>query len=311
MIARAAGAPYDAESVARLVVLRKHLENIALPEVPDTSVTSGARIAASFFEAYLSNYIEGTRFPVVEANLIVFKGHIPEQRPQDGRDVLETYKQIVDLGSRAPSTLDYDDFREEIRSRHAALMAARPEIGPGAFKVIQNHSGSTVFVAPSLVDGTLREGVSLINDVSHPFARAALIHFMLTDVHPFADGNGRLSRIMMTKELLAAKQSRIVIPTVHREDYVDTLRLLSRTSDPAPLIRCLMFCQKVTAATHAPDLPRALLLWASTFAFQEPNQQRLRMPDPTDIIEWRNGVPGPKSHWNEEEDTIKAYGFQL
>ncbi len=299
------GAPHDPECLERLAVLRRHLQSVALPEVADTASTSGAREALSFVEAYFSNYIEGTRFLVEEARTIVFEGRSPAGRPKDGRDVLETYKQTAGLGPRPPSGLTYAEFRDEIRSRHADLMAARPEVGPGAFKDVRNAAGSTVFVEPSLVQGTLRAGIELLSDLCSPFGRAAMVHFLLTDVHPFADGNGRLSRIMMTKELLAAGQSRIVVPTVHREDYLDTLRMLTRDRRPDPLVRCLVFCQRVTAAAHAQDIAAAIAVWASTYAFQERSQQRLRMPDPTDPIEWRHGVPAPASHW-AEEDARKA-----
>jgi hypothetical protein len=51
-------------------------------------ISAESRIAASFIEAYFSNYIEGTRFVVEEAKRIVFDGVMPAQRPQDGHDVL-------------------------------------------------------------------------------------------------------------------------------------------------------------------------------------------------------------------------------
>lgn len=299
--ARASGQPYDPGCIARLIALRNHLDSVALPEVADTAVSPEAREAISFIEAYFSNYIEGTQFLIEEAKDIVFARKIPERRPQDGRDVLETFRQTAGLGPRAPSGLTYPEFREEIRSRHAGLMAARPEIRPGEFKDRFNAAGNTVFVSPDLVEGTLRAGVEMVSDLRAPFGRAAFLHFLLTDVHPFLDGNGRISRIMLTKELLVAGQSRIVIPTVHRDDYVDTLRLLSRDGRPDPLVRCLTFCQKVTAAASAPSVLQAIDVWASAYAFQEPSQQRLRLPDPTDPILWRDGVPGPKSHWDEQD----------
>jgi Fic family protein len=40
--------------------------------------------------------------------------------------------------------------------------------------------------------------------------------FLVAEVHPFSDGNGRLSRIMMNPELVAAGEQRIVVPTIYR-----------------------------------------------------------------------------------------------
>lgn len=73
----------------------------------------------------------------------------------------------------------------------------------------------------------------------HPFARAAFILFVTSEVHPFADGNGRISRIMMNAELTAAGQTKIIVPTVFRPDYIGALRRLSRSGDPDVLIAAL------------------------------------------------------------------------
>ena len=43
---------------------------------------------------------------------------------------------------------------------------------------------------------------------------------MISEVHPFNDGNGRIARVMMNAELVRADQSRIIVPTVFREDYI-------------------------------------------------------------------------------------------
>lgn len=52
--------------------------------------------------------------------------------------------------------------------------------------------------------------------------------FMISEVHPFNDGNGRVARVMMNAELVRADQSRIIVPTVFREDYTG----LAKTHPP-------------------------------------------------------------------------------
>ena len=52
--------------------------------------------ALPFFEAYFSNFIEGTEFAVDEAEDIVFKGQIPKSRPEDAHDVLGTWRVVSD-----------------------------------------------------------------------------------------------------------------------------------------------------------------------------------------------------------------------
>lgn len=54
----------------------------------------------------------------------------------------------------------------------------------------------------------------------NPIARAIYMMFLVTEVHPFDDGNGRIARIMMNAELVNGGSSKIIIPTVYREDYM-------------------------------------------------------------------------------------------
>lgn len=299
--AAASGNAYDPDCVRRLMLLKKHLEDVALPDYQDGSTSGGARAAACFIEGYFSNYIEGTRFPVRQAGRIVFEEERPAARPKDSHDVVATYMQLVNMGDRRPSSLSSDDFLAEIRGRHKDLMAARPETSPGEWKSEANIAGNTTFVLPQYVPGTLRAGLDILRGLRHPFAHAVFIHFLIADVHPFSDGNGRISRIMMSKELVGSGLSRIVVPTVYRENYLNGLRSLSRSDNPAVLVRTLEFCQKVTASCSAPTVEAAVELWASAYAFLEAGANaRLEMPDLSREVVWNNEVPAPKAFWDAE-----------
>jgi hypothetical protein len=296
--ARSKGLPYDDASVKRCTILAAALRSTGLPETAREPPSAESRIAASFIEAYFSNYIEGTRFVVEEAKRIVFDGVMPAQRPQDGHDVLATYRQLVNLGTRAPSTISNKDFEEEIKARHADLMSGRPENAPGQYKQQPNAAGNTLFVSPGRVRGTLHAGLAIVNGLEHPFGRAVLMHLLLADVHPFVDGNGRISRIMMTKELLASGLSRITIPTVWREDYLGALRALNRYDDPGPIIRAFAFAQRVTAACVAMTVDEEIRLWASCYAFVEAGAHaRLTLPQAATNIVWRDSIPAPADYW--------------
>ena len=47
--------------------------------------------------------------------------------------------------------------------------------------------------------------------------------FVVSEVHPFADGNGRSARVAMNAELVPANLHRMIIPTVLRNDYTSAL----------------------------------------------------------------------------------------
>jgi hypothetical protein len=191
---------------------------------------------------------------------------------------------------------------EELQARHADLMSMRPEHSPGQWKLDVNIAGNTTFVLPDYVPGSLKAGFEIAASSGHPFARAVLLHFLVSDVHPFDDGNGRVSRIIMTKELVGSGLSRIVIPTVFRDDYVANLRRLTRHGEPEGLASVLATAQRITAACAAAPVDEAIRLWATTYAFVEAGRNaRFQMPDTTLKIEWQEEVPAPAEYWEAEK----------
>ena len=80
-LARAAGEPFDPDRVRLFEALFSALKKTPLRETGEPHVRPEALRSLAFFEAYFSNYIEGTRFEVDEAREIIFQGKIPGARP--------------------------------------------------------------------------------------------------------------------------------------------------------------------------------------------------------------------------------------
>ena len=238
-LARAAGRPYDPHRLEVIEALFTELNRSSLTDVPDPASSGVARENFAFFEAYFSNYIEGTTFTVEEAEDIVFHGHIVENRSEDSHDVLGTFNAAALPPWRDQPPRTSEDFLSWLRSVNALVMQKRLDKKPGEWKDKPNQAGSTFFVIPELVPGTLREGFSRIEALAHPLARAMMTMFVVTEVHPFIDGNGRTARLAMNCMLSAERLSRIIIPTVYREDYLLPLKALSHHREAQPLIAAL------------------------------------------------------------------------
>lgn len=205
--------------------------------IPGDNPLSGELFA--FFESYFSNYIEGTIFEIEEAKQIIATNQPIPARNEDSHDILGTYQIVSNKEEMNTVPGSPEELLHMLQYRHRIMLAAREEKKPGMFKDKNNFAGSTGFVDFNLVRGTLIKGFDFYQALEHPFARAAYMMFMVSEVHPFLDGNGRIARIMMNAELTHQNQAKIIIPTVFRDDYMLALRRLTRRSDPDPYIRML------------------------------------------------------------------------
>lgn len=276
--ARAAGNPFDPDRILLFEALFAALRDSMLTARPAPERTARANANLSFFEAYFSNFIEGTKFDVEEAEEIVFGGVIPNDRPADAHDILGTYRIVSDPAEIETLPSDFNGFLALLRRRHAIIMGARPDKNPGAFKAQSNRAGGTVFVKPDLVNGTLEQGFAFLQGIDEPLQRAIFMMFLVSEVHPFADGNGRAARIMMNAELIARGQERIIVPTAYRTDYLGALRALSRNSHTTPLIRMLDYAQRYTRAINWQHFGDARMALEQTGAFTEGDDAKLHMP---------------------------------
>ena len=245
--ARALGLPFDASRVALFTTLASTLRTTALPVRPDPAPVAPAFYTVAFFEAYFSNFIEGTVFQVDEAHRIVETGQIVGGRHADSHDVLSTYQLCINGAEMSVLPHSAEELLAILQQRHSQLMRARPDKRPGQWKEYANQAGLTSFVEPELVRGTLHEGFKLYQSLHEPLARAMFMMFLISEVHPFDDGNGRLARLMMNAELVSTGQCRIIITTRAREAYLDALRRLSRQTDPGLYIRMLSGAQQFVA----------------------------------------------------------------
>ncbi|MCS3743394.1 MULTISPECIES: Fic family protein [unclassified Rhizobium] len=282
-IAHATGMPFDHKRVDLLNSMYDVLRARA-PQSPRIAHLNGSSaVHMAFFEAYFSNFIEGTEFEVEEAEDIIFNGAIPPERPADAHDIQGTFAVVSNPDDNGRTPKNFEEFLELLKQRHQRIMEGRPEKKPGEFKSSGNKAGATIFVRPEDVVGTLRQGFDIYQRLEAPLDRAIFMMFMVAEVHPFADGNGRSARIMMNAELSAGNEARIIIPTVYRSNYLEGLRLMSNYGNPDTLLKTLEFGQRYSHAIDWTTLPGAMALLSKTNAFVLPEVGdregiRLRLP---------------------------------
>ena len=273
---RTGGWPYDPARVLLFQDLFRELEATHFPLREDPNRSRKAFRNFAFFESYFSNYIEGTEFELDVARKIIESNKPLPARNEDSHDILGTYQLVSNPGLMSERPGSGEELLSFLRDRHKVLLRARLVREPGSFKKRNNRAGNTVFVDWNLVEGTLIRGYEIYQALNHPFKRAAFMLFLISEVHPFIDGNGRVARILMNAELVAAGQAKILIPTVYRDDYLGALRKLTRRSLVDPYLRMLERIQDFSLTVTGEDMNLMQDYLENCNAFQEPTEASLQ-----------------------------------
>lgn len=268
-----ANTPYDSDRLALFESLAERLRATPLPMPAPVARSDAARRHFAFLESYFSNFIEGTEFEVEEARGFVLDGIPIEHRPQDSHDIIGVFEQALSPQWSTLTLATGEALLEQLRSRHRHQMLRRPEVGPGEFKLKANRAGNTEFVAPNLVPGTLIAGSRLLSSVPAGTARAMLVMFLVAEVHPFNDGNGRLARLVMNAELSAADGCRIIVPTLFREEYLDCLRHLTRNGHAEPFLKAMTRIHDWTSRFDYEDIDQVIATMRQCNAFERSRTQ--------------------------------------
>lgn len=173
---------------------------------------------------YDTQRIEGSRLTLRETADLLERGVTPKGKPI--QDVLEAeahrrvfYEMLTFKKDLSLSLILY--WHKELFER------TKPDIA-GRVREHQVAISGSKFVPPLPVEinPMLREffGWYARNKTRlHPVEFAALVHLKLVTIHPFADGNGRISRLAMNFVLNRGRYPMLNIPYERRNSYYNAL----------------------------------------------------------------------------------------
>jgi hypothetical protein len=278
--ARATGIPFDSKRVELFEILYDKLKDYYFPERTDKNTSEDSFRLFSFFEAYFSNYIEGTEFTIEDAKKIVDTGIVIPKRVKDSHDILGTFQIVSNSYEMSTTPATAEELIQILKRRHLTMMLERAEeVNAGYFKIQNNRAGNTEFVDFTLVEGTLKQGFKYYAALTDPMAKAIFMMFMISEIHPFTDGNGRISRIMGNAELFKGGLSRIIVPTVFREDYIMSLKKFTNRKEPDTFIRVMDKLQYFSNNIFGDNFDELNNYFKETNAYKEPSEGKLNIID--------------------------------
>ena len=162
---------------------------------------------ALVLEAHHTTHIEGTRLTLEQSERLLAGEDVPEADPEDARELLNCRKsfdfvsEYLDSGAPITEGLILDIHKrlvEDVRGGAAA---------PGEYRTIQNYvvnsaTGEIIYTRPPARDVPflMKDLVNWLNreKETHPVIVSGVAQFLLVNIHPFLDGNGRTSRLLST-----------------------------------------------------------------------------------------------------------------
>jgi len=127
--------------------------------------------------------------------------------------------------------------------------------------------------------GTLLKGYEFVMRAETPANRAALTMFVVAEVHPFTDGNGRTARVAMNQFMTCAGLTRVIIPTVFRDDYLTALNAMSSNAYPMPLMRMFTRAARFSRWLDMSSTANCFAALTRAHAMAKPNEARLTFDD--------------------------------
>lgn len=192
------------------------------------------------------------------------------------------YREALTYVLRMAGDAHFDLDASAIRAMHFMMLSHDLSKGPGQYRsgpiyVRDDRTGETVYEAPEaeLVPALVRELVERLaaDTKTDPLVRAAMAHLNLVMIHPFRDGNGRMSRALQTlvlaRETLVEPQFSSIEEWLGRntEDYYRVLALTgggswSPARDAGLWVRFALRAHHMQAQTIGLRVGEAQLAWA-------------------------------------------------
>ncbi|KAK2837272.1 hypothetical protein Q5P01_014484 [Channa striata] len=183
---------------------------------------------------------------IIETRYAVPGKSLQEQNEAIGVDAAMKYINTTLLSRSGAITVS------DILEIHRRVLGYVDPVEGGRLRTNQVFVGHHIPPHPRDLQRHMEELVQWLNSDEalqlHPVEYAALAHYKLVYVHPFVDGNGRTSRLLMNLVLMQARYPPITIRKEQRAEYYAALDTANE-GDVRPFIRFIAKCTEITLDT--------------------------------------------------------------
>ena len=178
---------------------------------------------------YNSNAIEGSTFTLMETKVLLEDGiTVGGKTMREHLEIIGHAEAIYYLEEIIKDNTELSE--KEIRNIHSLIT-----------KGIENISGAEhIPPQPYMILPEIEKLMLWYRNEAnelHPIERATILHGEFVKIHPFLDGNGRTSRLLLNFELMKNSYPPIIIEKSERTIYFESLEKGSLTGDWTDFIK--------------------------------------------------------------------------
>ena len=219
--------------------------NSLLPMSPENQHRWDKKVRLEF--NYNSNHIEGNTLTYGETELLLLFDETHGNRPMRDYEEMKAHDVAFQKIKEWAADTQMPLTEQDIKNLNQIILVqpfwkdaitpdgqpTRRQITVGNYKTQPNSvrlpNGELFeYTAPQEVPIRMQELMEWYRDEQttlHPVTLAAMFHYKFVCIHPFDDGNGRVSRLLMNYVLLAHKLPPVVIKSSDKQNYLHALHL--------------------------------------------------------------------------------------
>ena len=190
------------DSLTQIEAIRSRVASSYI--VPEREIE--LRYRATVEATHSSTSIEGNPLNIKQVEKIL-SDKTPLTRHQYAEIEVKNYKKAIDFIDKRKTVKEKITTQDILDIHKIITKDLLDDEKVGAWRqnqvYIENQKGETIYdgSAPEIVPVAIEKLLAWLNDESYdinPVIAAALLHFQFVSIHPFADGNGRTTRALVS-----------------------------------------------------------------------------------------------------------------
>ncbi|XP_062038293.1 protein adenylyltransferase FICD isoform X2 [Lepus europaeus] len=205
-----------------------------------------------YHHIYHTVAIEGNTLSLAEIRHILETRYaVPGKSLEEQNEVIGVHAAMKYINTTLVSRIGSVTI-SDVQEIHRRVLGYVDPVEAGRFRTTQVLVGHHIPPHPQEVEKQMEEFIQWLNSEDatqlHPVEFAALAHYKLVHIHPFIDGNGRTSRLLMNLILMQAGYPPVTIRKEQRSEYYHVLEVANE-GDVRPFIRFIAQCTETMLDT--------------------------------------------------------------